>query len=101
MVTFTVIGGISRETSVTSEMSSFEDMLTLHYLEYLGGVVWQAVGYINLKLTEEVLATDIDLSGIIIYIVIKTKRMAVTGLLGTAVRNTETVLLSPHFAFLL
>lgn len=48
MVTFTVIGGIRREASVTSEMSSFEDMLTLHYLEYLGGVVWQVVGYINL-----------------------------------------------------
>lgn len=86
MVTFTVIGGIRREASVTSEMSSFEDMLTLHYLEYLGGV-----GYINLKLIGKVLATDIDLSGIIIYIVIETKRTDVIDLLGTAVRNTEIV----------
>lgn len=72
-------------------MSSFEDMLTLHYLEYLGGVVWQVVGYINLKLMGKVLAIDIDLSGIIIYIVIETKKMDVIDLLGMAVTNTQIV----------
>lgn len=72
-------------------MSSFEDMLILHYLEYLGGVVWQLVGYINLKLMGKVLGIDSDLSGFIIYIVIETKRMDVIDLLGMAVRNTEIV----------
>lgn len=38
-----------------------------------------------------VLAIDIDQSGIIIYIVIETKRMDVIDLLGMAVRNTELV----------
>lgn len=90
-MTFTVTEGIRREASETSEMNSFEDMLILHYLEYLGGVVWQLVGYINLKLMGKVLGIDSDLSGFIIYIVIETKRMDVIDLLGMAVRNTEIV----------
>lgn len=65
MVTFPAIKGI-KETRIASEVSSFGDVLTLHKMEYRGGVVWQADRYINLKLMEEVLATDIYPSGIII-----------------------------------
>lgn len=56
-----------------------------------GGVVWQVVVYINLKLMGKVLAIDIDMSGIIIYIVIETKRTDVIDFLGMTVRNTEIV----------
>lgn len=65
MVTFTAIRDIRREASIVREVSSFGDVMTRHYPDYLGGAVWRAVGYINLKLMGEVLAIDIDSSGII------------------------------------
>lgn len=52
-----------RDASVASKMNSFGNMLTL---EFLGGAVWEASGYINLNCRGEVLVAGIDLSGIII-----------------------------------